>query len=60
MENFCCRDKDKISQMEDMGNDARLLMGYHNKVCCARFCQIILVMKKNFPHKFPFLETQFQ
>jgi hypothetical protein len=44
MENFCHRDKDKISQMEDMGNDACLLMGYHNKVHYARFYHIILVM----------------
>ena len=42
--NFCHRDKDKISQMEDMGNNACLLMGYHNKKGCARFCQIILFM----------------
>ena len=42
--NFCHGDKDKISQIEDMGNDACLLMGYHNNVGCARFCQIILVM----------------
>jgi hypothetical protein len=46
--NFCHRDKDKISQMEDMGNDACLLMGYHIKVGCARFCQIILVMNNFF------------
>ncbi len=32
MGNFCHGDKDKISQMEDMGNNACLLMGYHNKV----------------------------
>jgi hypothetical protein len=32
MGNFCHGDKDKISQMEDVGNDACLLMGYHNKV----------------------------
>ncbi len=38
MGNFCHGDKDKISQMEDMGNNACLLMGYHNKVCYARFC----------------------
>ncbi len=44
MANFCHGDKDKISQMEDMGNNACLLMGYHNKVCCGKFCQIILVM----------------
>ncbi len=48
MGNFCHRDKDKISQMEDMGNDACLLMGYHNKVRCARFHQIILVMSNFF------------
>ncbi len=33
MENFCHGDKDKISQMEDMGNDACFQMEYHNKVC---------------------------
>jgi hypothetical protein len=44
MGNFCRGDKDKISQMKDVGNDACLLMGYHNNVGCARFCQIILVM----------------
>jgi hypothetical protein len=48
MGNFCHRDKDKISQMEDVGNDACLLMGYHNKVHCARFFQIILVMNNFF------------
>ncbi len=32
MENFCHEDKDKISQMEDMGSNACFLMGYHNKV----------------------------
>jgi hypothetical protein len=32
MGNFCHRDKDKISQMEDVGNDACVLNGYHNKV----------------------------
>jgi hypothetical protein len=32
MGNFCHGDKDKISQMEDMGNDACFLMGYHNEV----------------------------
>ncbi len=30
---FCHRDKDKISQIEDMGNNACFLMGYHDKVC---------------------------
>jgi hypothetical protein len=48
MGNFCHGDKDKISQMEDMGNNACLLMRYHNKVRCARFCQIILVMNNFF------------
>ncbi len=48
--NFCHRDKDKISQMEDMGNNACLLMGYHNKVCSARLCQIMLVMNNLFCH----------
>jgi hypothetical protein len=43
MGTFWHGDKDKISQMEDMGNDACLLMGYHNKVRCARFCQIIVM-----------------
>jgi hypothetical protein len=33
MGNFCHGDKDKISQMEDMGNDACFLMGNHDKVC---------------------------
>ncbi len=32
MGNFCHGDKDKISQMEDIGNNACFLMGYHNKV----------------------------
>ena len=33
MGNICHGDMDKISQMEDMGNLACLLMGYHDKVC---------------------------
>jgi hypothetical protein len=33
MRNFCHGDKDNISQIEDMGNDACLLMEYHDKVC---------------------------
>jgi hypothetical protein len=33
MGNFCHGYKDKISQMEDMGNNACFLMGYHDKVC---------------------------
>jgi hypothetical protein len=32
MGNFCHGDKNKISQMEDMGNNACFLMGYHDKV----------------------------
>jgi hypothetical protein len=32
MVNFCHRDKVKIRQMEDIGNDACFLMGYHDKV----------------------------
>jgi hypothetical protein len=36
--------------MEDMGNNACLLTGYHNKVHSARFCQIILVMNNLFRH----------
>jgi hypothetical protein len=32
MGNFCHGDKDKISQMEDMGNNASFLMGYYDKV----------------------------
>jgi hypothetical protein len=60
MGKFCPGDKDKISQMEDMGNNACLLMGYHNKVRCARFHQIILAMNFFFSHKFPFLGTHFK
>ena len=33
MGNFCHGNKDKISHMEDMGNDATMLIGYHDKVC---------------------------
>ncbi len=33
MGNFCHGDKDKISQMDNMGNNACFLMGYHDKVC---------------------------
>ncbi len=32
MGNFCHGDKDKISQMEDMDNNACFLMGYQDKV----------------------------
>jgi hypothetical protein len=44
MGNFCHGDKDKISQMEDMSNDATVLIGYHDKVCFEDICQIIQVM----------------
>ncbi len=44
MGHFCHGDKEKISQMEDMGNNACLLMGCHNKVLCAIFFLNILVM----------------
>ncbi len=54
MGNFCHGDKDKISQMEDKGNVPCLLMGYHNKVRCAGFCQINLVMRKNSHTSFHF------
>ncbi len=30
MGNFCHGDKEKVSQMEDMGNDACILIGYHD------------------------------
>jgi len=32
MRNFCHGNPEKVRQFEDMGNDACLLMGYHNKV----------------------------
>jgi hypothetical protein len=35
MGNFCLGDKGKISQMEEMDNNACVLMGYHDKVCFA-------------------------
>jgi hypothetical protein len=44
MGNFCHGDKDKMSQMEDMGNNATVLIGYHNKVFFEDICQIIQVM----------------
>jgi hypothetical protein len=50
MGNFCHGEKDKISQMEDVGNYACLLMRYHNKVHSARLYQIILVMNNLFHH----------
>jgi hypothetical protein len=33
MGNFCHGDKNKISHMEDMGNNATMLIGYHDKIC---------------------------
>jgi len=33
MGNFCHGGKNKISHMEDMGNDATMLIGYHDQVC---------------------------
>jgi hypothetical protein len=42
--NYCHGDKDKISQWEDMGNNATVLIGYHDKVCFEEFCQIIQVL----------------
>jgi hypothetical protein len=44
MGNFCHGDKDKISQWEDMGNNATVLIGYHNKVCFEDICQIIQIL----------------
>jgi hypothetical protein len=50
MGNFCHGDKAKISQMEDMGNDACVLIGYHDKVCLANLCQITHIMNNLFHH----------
>jgi hypothetical protein len=50
MENFCHGVKGKISQMEEMGNSACVLMGYHDKVCFAILCQIIHIMNNLFQH----------
>ena len=44
MGNYCHGDKDKISQWEDMGNNATVLLGYHDKVCFEDICQIIQVL----------------
>ncbi len=41
MGNFFHGDKDKISQMKNMGNNACFLMGYHDKVRFNDVCQII-------------------
>ena len=32
MGNFCHGDKDKTSQLEDIGNDASMFIGYHDEV----------------------------
>ncbi len=48
MGNFCHGDKNKISQREEMGNDACLLLGYHDKVCIEILCQIIQNMNYSF------------
>ncbi len=40
MGNYCHGDKDKISQWEDMGNDATVLIGYHDKVCFEIFVKL--------------------
>ena len=42
MGNYCHRDQTKKSQLEDMGNDACLLMGYHDTVKAFMYVQIIL------------------
>jgi hypothetical protein len=46
MGNFCHGDIDKVSQLEDMGNDSCLRMGYCYKVSSDRFLQIICIPKK--------------
>jgi hypothetical protein len=55
MGNFCHRDKGKISQMEEMGNNACVLMGYHDKVCFANLVQITHIMNNLFHHLTLFL-----
>ncbi len=42
MENYCHGDQIKKSQLEDMGNNACLLMGYHDTVRASMYVQIIL------------------
>jgi hypothetical protein len=42
MGNYCHGDQTKKSQLEDMGNDACLLMGYHDTVRALMNVQIIL------------------
>ncbi len=42
MGNYCHGDQTKKSQFKDMGNDACLLMGYHDTVRALMYVQIIL------------------
>ncbi len=42
MGNYCHGDQTKKSQLEDMGNDTCLLMGYHDTVRALIYVQIIL------------------
>jgi hypothetical protein len=50
MGNFCHGDKEKVSQIEDMGNDACILIVYHDKVRFVIYCQIIQIMNNLFQH----------
>jgi hypothetical protein len=50
MGNFCNGNNEKISQREDMGNNACVLMGYHDKVCFVNCCQIIQIMNNLIHH----------
>ena len=50
MGNFCHGDKEKVSQMEDMRNDACILIGYHDKVRFVIYCQIIQILNNLFQH----------
>jgi hypothetical protein len=42
MRNYCHGDENKTSQLEDMGNNACLLVGYHDTVRALMCAQIIL------------------
>ncbi len=42
MGNYCHRDQTKKSQLEDMGNDVCLIMGYYDTVRALMYVQIIL------------------
>ncbi len=42
MQNYCHIEQTKKSQLEDMGNDACLLMRYHDMVRALMYVQIIL------------------